>query len=66
MEIQELWRIFRQRWRVVIIVTLICVCLSLSWSLAGPVSYQARGSIIISTSGSLGAAEDAYNGEQVS
>lgn len=66
MEIQELWRVFRQRWRVVTVVTLICVCVSLSWSLAGPVSYKAQGSIIISTSGSLGTADDAYNGEQVS
>jgi capsular polysaccharide biosynthesis protein len=30
------------------------------------VSYQAQGRIIVSTSGSLGTANDAYNGEQVS
>jgi capsular polysaccharide biosynthesis protein/Mrp family chromosome partitioning ATPase len=66
MEIQELWRVVRQRWRVVVVVTLICVCLSLAWSLAGPVSYRAQGRVIISRSGSLGTAIDAYNGEQVS
>jgi capsular polysaccharide biosynthesis protein/Mrp family chromosome partitioning ATPase len=66
MEIQELWRVIRQRWRVVVAVTLICVCLSLAWSLAGPVSYRAQGRVIISTSASLGTAYDAYNGEQVS
>jgi capsular polysaccharide biosynthesis protein len=66
MEIQELWRVIRQRWRVVVVVTLICVCLSLAWSLAGPVSYRAQGRVLISTSGSLGTAFDAYNGEQLS
>ena len=66
MEIQELWRVFRQRWRVVVVVTLICVCLSLAWSLGGPVSYRAQGRVMISTSGSLGTASDALNGEQVS
>ena len=66
MEIQELWRVIRQRWRVVVVVTLICVCLSLAWSLAGPVSYRAQGRVIISTSGSLGTANDAFDGEQVS
>jgi capsular polysaccharide biosynthesis protein len=66
MEIQELWRVIRQRWRVVVVVTLICVCLSLAWSLAGPVSYRAQGRVIISTSGSLGTASDAFSGEQVS
>jgi capsular polysaccharide biosynthesis protein len=65
-EIQELWRVARQRWRVVVVVTLICVCLSLAWSLAGPVSYRAQGRIMVSTSGSLGTADDAYHGEQVS
>lgn len=66
MEIQELWRVIRQRWRIVVVVTLICVCLSLSWSLAAPASYRAQGRVIMSTSGSLGTAHDAYNGEQVS
>jgi capsular polysaccharide biosynthesis protein len=66
MEIQELWRVIRQRWRVVVVVTLICACLSLAWSLAGPVSYRAQGRVIISTSGSLGTANDALDGEQVS
>ena len=66
MEIQELWRVFRQRWRVVVVLTLVCVCLALSWSLAGPVSYEAQGRVMISTSGSLGTASDALNGEQVS
>jgi capsular polysaccharide biosynthesis protein len=66
MEIQELGRVFRQRWRVVVVVTLICVCCSLVWSLGGPVSYRAQGRIMISTSGSLGTASDALNGEQVS
>lgn len=65
MEIQELWRVIRQRWRVLVVVTLICVCLSLAWSLAGPVSYRAQGTVIISTSGSLSTANDAYSGEQV-
>lgn len=66
MEIQELWRVFRQRWRVVVIVTLVSVCLSLAWSLGGPVSYRALGRVMISTSGSLGTASDALDGEQVS
>jgi capsular polysaccharide biosynthesis protein len=66
MEIQELWRVIRQRWRVVVVVTLICVCFSLAWSLAAPVSYRAQGRVIISTSGSLGTAGDAFEGEQVS
>jgi capsular polysaccharide biosynthesis protein len=65
MEIQELWRVIRQRWRVVVVLTLVCVCLSLAWSLASPVSYKAQGRVIISTSGSLGTAFDAYNGEQL-
>jgi capsular polysaccharide biosynthesis protein len=65
-EIQELWRVIRQRWRVVLVVTLICACLSLAWSLAKPASYSAQGRVIISTSGSLGTATDAFSGEQVS
>ena len=65
MEIQELWRVICQRWRIVAIVTLVCTSLSLSWSLAGPVSYTAEGRIIISTSGSLGTAADANSGVQV-
>lgn len=66
MEIQELWRILSERWRVVAITTLACVALSLCWSLAGPVSYTAQGRVTISTAGSLGTAGDAYSGEQVS
>ena len=65
MEIQELWRIILARWRVVVMVILICVALSLAWSWAGPVKYRAQGRIVISTSGSLGTANDAYSGEQV-
>lgn len=66
MEIQELWRILVQRWRVVVILTLLAVSIALAWSLAGPVSYQASGRVIISTYGSLGTANDAYGGERVS
>jgi capsular polysaccharide biosynthesis protein len=58
--------VIRQRWRVVVVVTLICVCLSLAWSLAKPASYRAQGRVIISTSRSLGTATDAFSGEQVS
>ena len=65
MEIQELWRVIRQRWRIVAIVTLVCISLSLSWSLVKPVTYNAEGRVIISTSGSLGTAADAYSGVQV-
>ena len=66
MEIQELWRVICQRWRIVAIVTLVCTSLALGWSLAGPVSYKAQSKVIISTSGSLGTATDAQSGEQVS
>jgi non-specific protein-tyrosine kinase len=66
MEIQELFRVITQRWRVVLITALLCVSVALGWSLAGPVSYQAQGKIVISTYGSLGTANDAYAGEQVS
>ncbi|MCV7282559.1 hypothetical protein H7J88_23265 [Mycolicibacterium flavescens] len=48
------------------IATLVCVSLSLGWSLAGPVSYKAEGRVIISTSGSLSTGTDAFHGEQVS
>lgn len=66
MEIQELWRVISQRWRVVLTVVLLFVSLALAWSLAGPVAYQSQGTIVISTYGSLGTANDAYAGEQVS
>lgn len=66
MEIQELWRVIVQRWRIVLTGTLVCVALALGWSMAGPVTYRAETRIIISTSGSLGTAVDALNGEQVS
>jgi len=65
MEIQELWRVVSQRWRIVVIVTLLCVSLALAWSLARPVTYKAQGRVTIATSGSLGTAGDAYSGEQV-
>src|SRR6476620_10743397 len=66
MEIQELWRVICQRWRIVAIVTLVCTSLSLGWSLAGPVSYKAEGRGIIAMSGSLVTASDAQSGEQLS
>lgn len=66
MEIQELWRVVTQRWRIVLTSMLLCVSLALAWSLAGPLSYTAQGRVIISTFGSLGTASDAYSGEQVS
>jgi len=66
MEIQELWRVVTQRWRVVFVVTLVCIALALAWSWASPVRYQAKGRIVIATSGSLGTANDAFSGEQVS
>jgi receptor protein-tyrosine kinase len=66
MEIQVLWHILSQRWRVVAIVTLFAVVAALAWSMAGPAKYLAEGRVIISTSGSLGTAADAYSSEQVS
>jgi polysaccharide biosynthesis transport protein len=65
MEIQELWRVISQRWRIVVIVTLLCVSLALAWSFARPVTFKAEGSVTIATAGSLGTAGDAYGGEQV-
>lgn len=66
MEIQELWRVMTQRWRVVLTTMLVAISLALAWALAGPVRYTATGDIVISTYGSLGTANDAFAGEQVS
>jgi capsular polysaccharide biosynthesis protein len=66
MEIQELWRVMCQRWRIVAIVTLVCTSLALGWSLVGPVAYEAQSNVIISTSGSLSTASEAQSGLQVS
>ncbi|QZY47786.1 hypothetical protein [Mycolicibacterium austroafricanum] len=66
MEIQELWRVMTHRWRVVLTTVLVCVSVALAWALAGPVTYTAAGNVVISTYGSLGTANDAFAGEQVS
>lgn len=66
MEIQELWRVIRQRWRTIAIMTLACLSLALGWSLTAPASYEAQSNVIISTSGSLGTASEAQYGLQVS
>ena len=65
MEIQEIFRLLRHRWRIVAILTLLSMSVSLAWSLAGPVEYRAQGRVMIATYGSLGTAVDAYSGERV-
>lgn len=65
MEVQEIWRIVGERWRVIVSAVLLAVSLALAWTLAGPVQYRAQARIMISTFGSLGTAMDAYNGERI-
>lgn len=65
MEVQEIWRIIGERWRVIVSAVLLAVSLALAWTLAGPVQYRAQARIMISTFGSLGTAMDAYNGERI-
>src|SRR3954467_7411146 len=66
MEIQELWRVIRERWRIVAVMTLACLSLVLGWALIAPASYEAQSNVIISTSGSLGTASEAQYGLEVS
>jgi capsular polysaccharide biosynthesis protein len=65
MEVQEIFRLLRHRWRILVILTLLCMSVSLAWALAGPVEYRAQGRVMIATYGSLGTAVDAYSGERV-
>ncbi|MEO3761530.1 Wzz/FepE/Etk N-terminal domain-containing protein [Mycobacterium sp. B14F4] len=65
MEIQELWRILRERWLIVVIVTLLCVIGSLAWYFLRPLEYRAQTRVVVSTSGGTGTAVDAYAGERV-
>lgn len=65
MEIQELWRILRERWLVVAVVTLLFVVGSLTWYFLKPLDYQAQSRVVVSTSGGTGTAVDAYAGERV-
>ncbi|ULE33633.1 Wzz/FepE/Etk N-terminal domain-containing protein [Mycobacterium sp. IDR2000157661] len=65
MEIQELWRILRERWLIVAIVTLLFLVGSLGWYFLRPLEYQAQTRVVVSTSGGTGTAVDAYAGERV-
>ena len=65
MEIHELWRILRERWLIVLIVTLLFVVGSLTWYFARPLDYEAQSRVVVSTSGGTGTAVDAYAGERV-
>lgn len=65
MEIQELWRILRERWLIVAIVTLLFLIGSLVWYFVRPLDYQAKTRVVVSTSGGTGTAVDAYAGERV-
>ena len=65
MEIHELWRILRERWLIVAIVTLVFVIGSLVWYFARPLDYEAQSRVVVSTSGGTGTAVDAYAGERV-
>jgi capsular polysaccharide biosynthesis protein/Mrp family chromosome partitioning ATPase len=65
MEIQELWRILRERWLIVAITTLLFVIGSLAWYFFRPLEYQAQTRVVVSTSGGTGTAVDAYAGERV-
>jgi capsular polysaccharide biosynthesis protein len=65
MEIQELWRILRERWLIVAIVTLVFVIGSLVWYFVRPLDYKAQTRVVVSTSGGTGTAVDAYAGERV-
>ncbi|MFT4124661.1 MAG: hypothetical protein QM662_00315 [Gordonia sp. (in: high G+C Gram-positive bacteria)] len=65
MEIQEIWRIARRQWPVVITCTALALLLFASWSLIRPTTYAAHERLIVSTSGSLGTAVDAQSGEEV-
>lgn len=65
MEIQELWRILRERWLIIAIVTLLCVVGSLVWYFVTPLDYKAQTRVVVSTTGGTGTAVDAYAGERV-
>jgi receptor protein-tyrosine kinase len=65
MEIQELWRVLRERWLIVAIVTLLFLIGSLAWYFLRPLEYQAQSRVVVSTSGGTGTAVDAYAGERV-
>jgi capsular polysaccharide biosynthesis protein len=65
MEIQELWRILRERWLIVAIVTLLFLIGSLVWYFVHPLEYQAKARVVVATSGGTGTAVDAYAGERV-
>jgi capsular polysaccharide biosynthesis protein len=65
MEIQELWRILRERWMIVAIVTLVFLIGSLGWYFLRPLEYQAKTRVVVSTSGGTGTAVDTYAGERV-
>jgi tyrosine-protein kinase len=65
MEIHELWRILRERWLIVAIVTLLFVVGSLAWYFIRPLEYEAQSRVVVSTSGGTGTAVDAYAGERV-